>query len=329
METSFPARHDLLIIALFAGLFTGCGTERNYNIEPRFVDTLTVDIDSSCTVISMIKTGLGDSLYCGKKSNYNSYSMVYFDSIPYEYDSIFLKIYRDSTTNDLYVYRIKQSFSEDSLYEWSELGDFIDTNNVLDTFNVNSTDPEFELVDTTFIDSIRDYGMAFYSENFFSFASRESRAPKLTIFRGDTSSILSCEKDLFLSKNPFSSSLPETTDIRMVGGGGISVRIHFAVPGDSLSDINENIARLGLMVEVDTLLPYNLVVYDTSGIGSAEMRTYGDSLQEYNLIDLVNGNDLSDGINLRLNSIDEPGTFRIDTLGYLQLKIMWAEIDDD
>jgi len=86
METSFPDWFDILrknilltvfVLVLIIVVFVGCEPNKEYVVDPLPVYDKIVRIDSGYTRISVISTGSSDSLFCGKKDIFDSYSIMF------------------------------------------------------------------------------------------------------------------------------------------------------------------------------------------------------------------------------------------------------------
>ena len=125
-------------------------------------------------------------------------------------------------------------------------------------------------------------------------------------------------------KNPYDSLLTDTLLI----GRGLDIKPTLFIPVDSLPSNRDNIARAGLIFEVEEPLPFNIVAYDSSGVEYSSWNYMeGDAnFIEFDLRTLIQSDFSEDyirviiGAKKRLEGIDVKGL----KLGGLRL--MWAEI---
>ena len=249
METSFPDRYDVLskfillrnlflLIPILIGI--GCDSKKNYYIDPVPVFSKVFEIDSSYTTVRVISTGSSNSLFCGEKGVFDSYSMMKFDSLPYNFDSLFIKLESDSASVILTLYKLEQEWSEDSTYLWGDIGSLIDTLNPLLVEAVNDSNPEIFIgdsstLDYSTVDEINSYGLAVHTDTFYSFSAGETQ---LLLESEDTlvDSVFSCDEDAYIVKNPFQDTI--FADSLLVGRG-LSIRTHIFIPRDSLPSESE------------------------------------------------------------------------------------------
>ncbi len=324
MENTFSVRYDILII--LALIISGCDSKKDYEFDPVVVPTRSIKIDSLYTTTEYIPTGGGDSLFSGVKGNFDVYSILKFDTIPGSYDSIFIKLKSDSTNIELQFYQVIDEWFEDSLYKWEDLTLLIDTTVVLDTSIVNTANPLIKLNDQS-INVIDEYGIAIYSDSFYSFASREENEPKLRIYIGDSIRDLSCLGDLFIVNNPYDSLLTDTLLI----GRGLDIKPTLFIPVDSLPSNRDNIVRAGLIFKVEEPLSFNIVAYDSGGFEySSKDYIEGDTnFIEFDLRTLIQSDFLKSHIKVVIGAKDRLGGIDVKTLDRLDrgdLRIMWAEI---
>ncbi len=321
METAFPDRYVLLIISIL--IISGCGSQKEYGINPIPVSTEIVEIDSFYTTTLYVPTGGGDSLFSGIKSNFDSYALLKFDSIPVSFDSVSIKLKSDSTQLGLCFHQITDEWYEDSLYEWEDIGMLINTSTVLQTSLVNTKNPEIKLNGQS-LNVINEYGIAIHSDSFYSFASREENEPKLIIYQGDSTYNLHCLGDLYIVKNPYNNLLKDSLLI----GRGISIKPHLFIPVDSLPPDRDNLARVGLLFKLEEPPAFDIIAYDTSGNEySSECYTVGDtSFIEFDLRTLLKSDFSECYIHVTLGAKNE--LEGIDVLKFFQseLRLMWAEI---
>ena len=166
METTFPDRCFLLIISIL--IVSGCGSKKEYEIDPVPVLMQVIAIDSFYTTTEYISTGGGDYLFAGMKGAFDSYALMRFDTIPESFDSVFIQLKADSTLCSLSFYQIIDEWYEDSIYKWEDIGELIDTLNVLQTSLVSTENPEIKL-DSLSLNVINENGIAVHSNTFYSF----------------------------------------------------------------------------------------------------------------------------------------------------------------
>jgi len=324
MENTFSVRYDILII--LALIISGCDSKKDYEFDPVVVPIKIITIDSIYTTTEYVPTGGGDSLFSGVKGNFDVYSILKFDTIPGSYDSIFIELKSDSTNIELQFYQVIDEWFEDSLYKWEDLTLLVDTStsSLLQSYLVNNKNPLIKLNDQS-INVIDEYGIAIYSDSFYSFASREENEPKLRIYIGDSIRDLSCLGDLFIVNNPYDDSL--LTDILLIGRG-LDIKPTLFIPVDSLPSNRDNIARAGLIFEVDEPLPFTIVAYDSSGVEYSSWNYIeGDTnFIEFDSRTLIQSDFLKSHIKVVIGAKDKLGGIDVKTLYRGELRIMWAEI---
>ncbi|MCK4420670.1 hypothetical protein KAW48_02645 [candidate division WOR-3 bacterium] len=320
METTFPDRYFLLIVIIL--FIAGCGSKREYEFNPCPVYTEIVAIDSFYTTTEYISTGGADSLFCGEKSPFDSYSLIQFDSLPDNVDSLFLNLKSDSLGVELQFFSIDQEWFEDSLYKWEDIGWLIDTLTVLDSSFIDTADPVIKL-DTSVVTALNQFGIAIHSGSFYSFASREQNEPKLTIYEGDTSYSISCLKDLYLIKNPFDSLQSDT----MMVGRGLFIRSHLFIPTDPLPQETDNFARAGVILNLDDAILFNVIGFDVNG-NQYSSTYYSDSnFIEIDFKSLFQAEYSEDYLHIMVGAHNGLEGIAVKTLNSPSLKMMWAEMD--
>ena len=323
MENTFSIRSDLLIIILLLTLVSGCASKKDYEINPVPVYTEIVKIDSFYTVTEYIKTGKGDSLFCGIKGIFDSYSLLLFDTIPENYDSIFIRLKSDSANLTLYFYEVIDEWFEDSLYTWEDISWLIDTTQLIQSSLVDTINPLIKLNDQT-LNSIDEYGIAIYSDSFYSFASRQKFQPRLKIYIGDSTYNRSCISDLYIVKNPYDSLLKDT----LLVGRGINIKSNLFIPLDSLPLNRENIARAELLFEIEESFPFDIVAYDILGdIFYGIDYTKGDTnFIRFNLWTLIQSDSLEEYNKIEIDALNKLEGIDVKEFHRPELKLMWAEI---
>jgi len=323
METTFPDRCFLLIISIL--IVSGCGSKKEYEIDPVPVLRQVIAIDSFYTTTEYVPTGGGNYLFAGIKGAFDSYALMRFDTIPESFDSVFIQLKADSTLCLLSFYQIIDEWYEDSLYKWEDIGELIDTFTVLQTSLVDTINPEIKL-DSLSVNLINENGIAVHSNAFYSFDARErgvNNEPKLIVYQGDTTYNLSCGKDLYLVKNPFDSLKKDT----LLVGRGVYIKSHLFIPVDSLPLNRNNYARAGLNFEVEEQLSFDLIAYDSSGNEYSGYYAEGDTnFIEFDLKKLLESDISNDYLHVMIEALNVLGG--IDVLGFSEnkLKLMWVEL---
>jgi hypothetical protein len=343
METSFPDRYYVLrkyflieffmfIILIVATI--GCEPKKEYYIDPVPVFSEVVRVDSSYTTVEVVSTGYSDSLFCGKKGIFDSYSIMKFDSIPYDFDSLFLSLKSGSASVMLILYELKKEWSEDSTYLWSDIDSLIDMLNPLLTEAVNDSNPKIFIgnsstLDESLIDAINGYGLAVHSDSFYSFGAGETEF-KFKVEIEDTlvDSVISCVEDAYIVKNPFQDTI--FTDSFLVGRG-LSIRTHMFIPRDSLPLELNSIAKADLCFGVLNQMPFNVGFIS---IGSYYLYTktpYSESESDSLKFDLVYYfKELSHDsiLHLQIRATDDIGGIGVASLGDLEnigIQFVWVE----
>ncbi len=329
METTFPDRHYLLInFILIISMLTifDCGSKKKYPFEPVSVKTKGFVVDSSYTIIEVIPTGNSDKLFCGKKEDFDSYSILKFDSIPAKYDSIFIQFKADSARADLKFYKVTREWYEDSIYGGEDIGSLIDTLEILKETVVNSENPMIILEDPTLINALDNFGVAIHSDSFYSFSSREKDEAKLILYESDSTYYSSCIKDLYIVQNENIFS-----DSSLMVGRGLSVQAHIFVPIDSLPNSllknRDNLSRASLLFEVEGPLSFDIAACDTSGNEYLYLPLEGDTI-EFELAGLLKADLPDEFIPIKILAIDEVGGIGVVRLRGGELRLMWAEISE-
>ncbi len=295
METSFPDRYDILkkyilfkafiVIILFLAL-SACEPKKEYTVDPIPVLDKVVQIDSGYTRVRVLNTGASAKLFCGEKGHFDSYSIMKFEALPdtfKTFDSIFVRFVSDTCTCVFTFYKLKQEWSEDSTYDWNDIGSLIDTANPITVANMYPIHIDTPLVDSnslvflgdslsldpSTISAIEDYGLAIHTDRFYSFNA--ARATRLKLIPGDD--YVSCLEDAYLVKNPFQDT---TFSDSLLVGKGISLRTHLYIPRDSLPLRLNKIAKAELFFDDADSIPFNL---------TAVISTSGYALDAYNYVE--------------------------------------------
>jgi hypothetical protein len=253
MEASFSDRYNVLrkhsligflvaIVIIAAAI--GCEPRKGYSVDPVPVFSKVLQIDSSYTTVKAISTGSSSVLFCGKKDIFDSYSIIKFDTIPENFDSLFLRFVSDTFTCELTLFVLNREWSEDSVYEWEDIGSLFDTLNPIQVATLYPVPVDSPAVDTnsliflgdpisldeSVISAIGNYGLAIHSDRFYSFDAGETRL-KIEYSDTLTPSVIRCTEDAYLVKNPFQDSIFGDS---LLIGRGLSIRTHILIPRDSL-----------------------------------------------------------------------------------------------
>jgi hypothetical protein len=334
MEASFPDRYDVLsksvfirnlILFVLTLLVIGCNKKKEYPLEPVPVFTKVVAIDSTYTTVKVISTGSSTSLFCGKKGIFDSYSLMKFDSIPGNFDSLFLQLTADSTSVELFLFPLKKEWFEDSTYVWSDIGSLIDTLNPLKSYIVDSANPLIFMgdslsLDESIINEINNYGLAVHSNSFYSFSADSS---KLKLVPHDTlDSLLLCTEDAYLLKNPFQDSIFKDS---LLVGRGLSVRTHIFIPQDSLPMEFSSIAKAEILFDIVDSIPFSVWATFTSPtlFIYASSSSLSDSLK-FDITTLLRTVP-DDNICLEIRAVQELEGIDIKSLGNGEIKFSWVE----
>jgi hypothetical protein len=346
METSFPDRDDILrkyflieifIFIVLIAVMVGCEPNKEYTIDPLPVFSKVLLVDSAYTKVKVTSTGASNLLFCGKKDIFDSYSIIKFDSIPENFDSLFLRFASDTFTCELTLFALEQEWSEDSVYEWDDIGSLFDTINpiqVATLYPVHVDSPATDTnslvflgnsvsLDESTIDAIGNYGLAVHSNRFYDF---KADSTKLKIESDDTlapSSILRTE-DAVIVKNPFQDSV--FTDSLLVGRG-ISIRTYIFIPRDSLPSYTQlnAIAKADMLFDITDSIPFNVrTEYRSPALliyRSAIMLS--DSLK-FDLTPIFRN--MSDGdVILEIRASQELEGINIEKLSDGEIKFIWVE----
>jgi hypothetical protein len=338
VETSFPDRYyvlkknlliEILIIIVIFAAAIGCEPTKELTVEPVPVFSKILNIDSTYTEVSVIPTGNSSLLFCGEKDNFNSYSILKFDSLPESFDSLFLQLQSDSAAVELTLYELKEEWSENSVFLWDSIGNLIDTLDPIVIQAVNDSNPRIFIgssytLDYSVIENIGNFGLAVHSDPFYSFNAEETRL-QLDTVSGDTlvNSSVWCMEDAFIVKNPFRDSL--FSDSLLVGRG-ISVRTHIIIPRDSLPEGLNSIASAKLFFDVDTAFSFNV---ETTSQNSGII-LYPGYTEDYDSmrIDLARlfqrvGNDSV--VDVQIRASNEIGGIGYEKFGGGLIKFVWVE----
>lgn len=339
MEASFPDRYDVLkrfiflkipIIFVLILIGIGCESKKEYHTEPVPVFSRVVNIDSSYTSVKVIATGSSDFLFCGRKGVFDSYSMMKFDSIPEDFDSLFILFDSGLDTVMLTLYKLKQEWNEDSAYLWNDIGSLIDTLHPLRIAAVNDSNPLIFIGDSFSLDdsevsAINSFGLAVHSNSFYSFGAGVT---KLKLEPADSlDSLLSCTRDAYLIKNPFRDTI--FTDSLLVGRG-LSIRTHIFIPRDSLPLELNSIAEAGLFFDIADAIPFyieaiinNSAVYFPTYFSNID--TTGNDLLKFDFWSFFKEVSDDSVFHIEVLAIDEINGIDLKKLGNSELKFVWVE----
>ncbi len=350
METSFPDRYyvlrkyfliEILIFIVLIAVTVGCEPNKEYTVEPVPIFSKVLLVDSAYTKVKVTSTGGSTLLFCGKKDIFDSYSIIKFDSIPENFDSLFLRFASDTFTCELTLFALEQEWSEDSVYEWDDIGSIFDTTNpirVATLYPVHVDSPATDTnslvflgnsisLDEPTINAIGNYGLAVHSNQFYDF---KADSTKLKIESDDTlapSSIL-CTEDAVIVKNPFQDSV--FTDSLLVGNG-ISIRTHIIIPRDSLPsllDLN-SIAKAELYFGVLNTMPFDVgfISYGSNYLYTRNADSESDSLKfdlAYYFRELSHDSILDLQIRAT-NNIGGIGTASLGDIENIGIQFIWVE----
>lgn len=340
METSFPDRYDVLkrfiflkisIVSVLILIGIGCESKKEYHTEPVPVFSRVVNIDSSYTTVRTIATGSSSLLFSGKKGVFDSYSMMKFDSIPGNFDSLFLQLIADSASVELFLFPLKKAWSEDSIYEWSDIGSLIDTLNPIKSVTVDSADPLIFIGDSlslneTTIDEINSFGLAVYSDSFYSFNGALENYLKFGL-PDSLDSLLLCTEDAYLIKNPFQDTI--FTDSLLVGRG-LSIETHIFIPRDSVPPELSSIAQAGLYFEMaDTMSFSTEATINNSGtvyfpIYLSNIDTMANDLLEFDFYSYFKQAPDDSMFHIEVLAIDGINGIDLGKLGKSKLEFVWV-----
>jgi hypothetical protein len=354
MEASFPDRNNVLrkysliglLIVIFLVLATiGCEPRQNYSVDPVPVFSRVLQIDSSYTTVSVISTGNSGSLFCGKKGIFDSYSLLKFESIPENFDSIFLRFKSAPFSCDLTFFALDTMWYEDSVYEWEDIGSFFDTLNPIQVATIlpfaspSDTNPLIFLGDTVSLDSstisaIGNFGLAVYSDRFYSFEAGETRlkirlndtlSDTLNDTLSDTLFSIRCTEDAYLVKNPFQDSI--IFDSLLVGRG-LSIRTHIFIPQDSLPLYLNSVAKAEIILDVDSRFsfPVRGSVEGVPGYHLGEYTEDNDSLRYEDMAMLFQLAEIDSVMHVQLRALSETDGIDVRKLGGGMIRFVWVEL---
>jgi len=338
LEASFSDRYyilrknsfiGVLIVIVFIVVSFGCEPTRDYSLEPVPVFSKILNIDSSYTTVSVIPTGNSSLLFCGEKDNFNSYSILKFDSLPENFDSLFVQLQSDSAAVELTLYELKEEWSENSVFLWDNIGNLIDTLEPIIIEAVNDSNPRIFIgssstLDYSVIKNISNFGLAIHSDPFYSFMAEETQL-ELDTISGDTlvNATVSCVEDAFIVKNPFKDTIFYDS---LLVGRGISVRTHIIVLRDSLPEGLNSIAEAKMFLDVDTSLAFSLgATVENSGIYLYPGYTEDYDSLKVDLAILFQRVDVDSLMDIQIKALDEIGGIGLDKLGDGMIKFVWVE----
>ncbi|MEJ2567469.1 MAG: hypothetical protein P8Z50_01090 [candidate division WOR-3 bacterium] len=339
METSFPDRYNvlkknflikILLIVVFLATAIGCDPTKELTVEPVPIFSKVLNIDSAYTTVSVISTGNSSLLFCGKKDNFDSYSILKFDSLPESFDSLFVQLTSGSASVELTLYEIQKEWSEDSVYLWNDIGSLIDTLNPLLIESVNDSNPRIFIgssstLDYSVIENISNFGLAFHAAPFYSFNADEAQL-ELDTVSGDTleNSIISCSEDAFIVKNPFQDSIFYDS---LLIGRGILVMTHIFIPRDSLpshSQLNA-IAKAEMVFDITDSIPFGVrTIYSSPSLilyKDAFMRSDSLKFDLTRIFRSISG----DSVVLEVEASQVTEGIGIEKLGDGEIRFVWVE----
>ncbi len=344
METSFPDWFDILrknilltvfVLVLIIVVFVGCEPNKEYVVDPLPVYDKIVRIDSGYTRISVISTGSSDSLFCGKKDIFDSYSIMKFDTVPESFNSLSLRFVSDTCTCELTLYKLKKEWYEDSVYLWSDIDSLIDTLNpirVAAMYPVPVDSPDTDTnslillgdslsLDGSTIKALLDYGLAVHSDRFYSFAAEKT---KLKVETEDTlmDSLVSCAENAYIVKNPFQDTI--FTDSLLVGRG-LSIRTNLFISRDSLPPLLNKIAKAELFFEGVDTIPFGVSAIVNSNIFYPSFEN--DSMK-FNLGAFFRSVPNDSIFRIQIKSKDEVDGIGVSPIGNIEnckMRFIWVE----
>jgi len=344
METSFPDWFDILrknilltvfVLVLIIVVFVGCEPNKEYVVDPLPVYDKIVRIDSGYTRISVISTGSSDSLFCGKKDIFDSYSIMKFDTVPESFNSLSLRFVSDTCTCELTLYKLKKEWYEDSVYLWSDIDSLIDTLNpirVAAMYPVPVDSPDTDTnslillgdslsLDESTIKALLDYGLAVHSDRFYSFAAEKT---KLKVETEDTlmDSLVSCAENAYIVKNPFQDTI--FTDSLLVGRG-LSIRTNLFISRDLLPPLLNKIAKAELFFEGVDTIPFGVSAIVNSNIFYPSFEN--DSMK-FNLGAFFRSVPNDSIFRIQIKSTDEVDGIGVSPIGNIEnckMRFIWVE----
>jgi hypothetical protein len=340
METTFSDRYYVLkrfvflkitIASVLILIGIGCESKKEYHIEPVPVFSRVVNIDSSYTTVRAIATGSSNLLFCGKKGVFDSYSMMKFDSIPGNFDSLFLQLIADSASVELFLFPLKKAWFEDSIYLWSDIGSLIDTLNPIKSVSIAAADPLIFIgdslsLDESTINEINSFGLAVYSGSFYSFYGARENYLKLGL-TDSLDSLLLCTEDAYLIKNPFQDTI--FTDSLLVGRG-LSIETHIFIPRDSLPLELNSIAEAGLYFKIAEAMSFSTeAIINNSGyvylpIYLSNIDTMANDLLKFDFYSYFKQAPDDSMFHIEVLAIDGINGIDLGKLGKSKLEFVWV-----
>lgn len=334
MESSFSVRYHVLkkfIPFLLILIQIGCEPDKEYPIEPVRVFTEVVKFDSSYTKVKEISTGFSDNLFSGKKGVFDSYSIMRFDSIPENFDSLFLRLESDSASVMLTLYKLKKEWSQDSIYLWGEIGSLIDTlSPPIKVEEVEDSNPRIYIgnsstLDHSLIDEINRYGLAVHTDTFYSFSAEDSR---LEIESEDTlaDSVVSCVEDAYIVKNPFQDTV--FSDSLLIGRG-LSIKTNIFISADSLPSDLSTIAKALLVFEVPDTIPFSFwASINTSGDIYLPNYYSDNEMIKFDFYNFFIKAPDDDNFHIEIKATQVDEGVGVGRLGEGEFRFLWAEIPE-
>lgn len=336
METSFSDRNNFLnfILFLFIGIiFAGCTENKNYPVEPVSVESRIFNFDSSYTEVLPISTGRSDILVCGGRDGLKAYSLIRFDSLSTEGDSIVLELIADSTSLNLGIYSLKREWDEDSIYTWDDsLIDFKDT---LKMFNVNSENPRITIdtTETELIDALIGRGVGLYTDRYYEIQSRSSgQGPELITLSAGGDESFSCSGDQFVVDRPqrFTDSIIGDS---LFVGRGLLLSSHVFIPVDSLPEAllknPEHLSKGVLLFPVSDDLNFDVTAFSEQGEGYYLFDEKEDTL-EFDIREVFSDSLNNDFVELAVEPTVRAGGLGVKKLSKnFQVNLIWVVFEND
>jgi hypothetical protein len=341
METSFSDRYDILKRFVFLKIASisvliligiGCESKKDYHTEPVPVFSRVINIDSSYTTVKVIATGSSNLLFCGRKGVFDSYSMMKFDSIPEDFDSLFLQLIANSASVELSLFPLKKEWFEDSTYVWNDIGSLIDTLNPIKSVTVDSVNPLIFIGDSLSLDEltiseINNFGLAVHSDSFYSFDGARENYLKLVGLPDSLDSLLLCTEDAYLIKKQFQDTI--FTDSLLVGRG-LSIRTHIFISRDSLPLGLSSIAEAGLYFDVADVFPFSTgAIINNSGAVYlptyfSNIDTMDNDLLKFNFRSFFRQAPDDSVFHIEVLATDEINGIDLEKLGNSKFEFVWV-----
>jgi hypothetical protein len=250
-----------------------------------------------------------------------------------------LRFVSDTCTCEFTLYSLKKEWYEDSVYLWSDIGSLIDTLSPIKTVEmypmpVDSPDNDTNslvflgdplTLDESTIDAIRDYGLAVYSDEFYSFAAEETR---LKVITEDTlmDPVVDCDKDAYIVKNPFQDSIIKDS---LLVGRGLSISTDIFLTRDSLPPRLNKIAKSDLCFGIVDSIPFNILSETSNSEVTYNMSSFfeNDSLK-FDLATFFRSVPDDSVIHIKIRAsqvVNGIGVKCIGDINDIKVKFVWVE----